>query len=322
MTDAVVAEDLRKLYPGAERASVDGMSFTVRENEVVGLLGPNGAGKTTLVKMICGASRPTSGSVRVFGLEPLTNPLVAKSNTAAMHQGAPVEMMCPAVDSLRIAARFRGIPWREIQPWVKELTAFLGIADNMRQLAFQLSGGQRQRLQLARALLAIPRLLILDEPSAALDVAGRRLIWELVTWLRDEHGVTVLWASHNIDELERNCDRVIVLDKGRLLRFATPKELVAEYGAVHLLVTVGDEASIGPVLSWAAQAECEADVSGADIRLHPREQNGRIQELMSALTDHCRDTKVPLARLSVETDSLEDVFMRLTHDEGRTSVES
>lgn len=322
-TDALVVAGLRKRYPGAERPSIDGLSFRVRAGEVAGLLGPNGAGKTTLVKMVCGVSKPTAGSVTVFGADPFLAPLVAKHNIAAMHQGAALDMMLPAVDTLRIAARFRGLRWRDIRPWVHELTDFLGLdGATLRKLAFQLSGGQKQRLQLARALLGVPRLLVLDEPSAALDVAGRRLIWEFITWLRTEHHVTILWASHHIDELERNCDRVLVLNQGRMIRFAPPRELVHDYGSAHLLVTVRDDSSVPAVVSWATAAGCQAETSGPDVRIRPPERNGAAQSLLSALTEHCRQSGLPLVSVSVQTDSLEDVFMRLTHDGGRTRVEA
>ena len=316
-----MANGLTKTYPKAPAPAIDDVSFAVDPEEVVGLLGPNGAGKSTLIRMICGVSQPTAGTVSVFGSDPVREPMRAKTRTAAMHQGAPLDMMLPSIECLRIAARFRGLSWREVEPWVGELTEFLGLKDAMRQLAFQLSGGQKQRLQLARALLAVPQLLILDEPSAALDVAGRRMIWELVEWLRTEYRVTVLWASHNIDELERNCDRVLVINKGRLLRFARPQELVDEFGAAHVVVTVLDEQAAETVMSWAVAEGCKAERTGLDVTVHPG-VDGDAYALLPRLTDQCRAAGVALHRISVETDSLEDIFMRLTRTEKRTNVQS
>jgi ABC-2 type transport system ATP-binding protein len=320
MNGALVANGLTKTYPKAPAPAIDDASFAVEAEEVIGLLGPNGAGKSTLIRMICGVSQPTAGTLSVFGFDPVREPMRAKTRTAAMHQGAPLDMMLPSIDCLRIAARFRGLSWREISPWVAELTEFLGLKDSMRQLAFQLSGGQKQRLQLARALLAVPQLLILDEPSAALDVAGRRMIWELVEWLRSEYRVTVLWASHNIDELERNCDRVLVIDKGRLLRFGRPRDLVDEFGASHVVVTVLDERAAETVMTWAVAEGYKAERTGLDVHVHPG--TGDAYALLPRLADQCRAVGVALHRISVETDSLEDVFMRLTRTEKRANVQS
>lgn len=317
MTAAVIATRLEKRYPKADRPAITDFSFAVEPQEVVGLLGPNGAGKSTLMRMICGASHPTSGSLAIFGFDPIKQPVAAKARVAAMHQGSPMDMMLPAVDCLRIAARFRAISWRDARPWIDELTEFLGLKDVLNQLVFQLSGGQRQRLQLARALLAIPQLLILDEPSAALDPAGRRLIWDLVEWLRDDYRVTVLWASHNIDELERNCDRVIVVNRGRNIKFARPRDLIDEFGVAHLLVTVREEQAVAQVVSWAVSAGHKAESTGLDVVLHPGADTG-VYDLIPTLTEFARTAAVDLSRVSVERDSLEDVFFRITQNEEPT----
>jgi ABC-type multidrug transport system ATPase subunit len=321
MTAAVMGTKLEKRYPKVERPAITDFSFAIEPEEIVGLLGPNGAGKSTLMRMICGASHPTSGSLAVFGFDPIREPVAAKARVAAMHQGSPIDMMLPAMDCLRIAARFRGVPWREARPWIGELTEFLGLKDVLNQLVFQLSGGQKQRLQLARALLAIPQLLILDEPSAALDPAGRRLIWDLVEWLRDDYHVTVLWASHNIDELERNCDRVIVVNQGRNIKFARPRDLVDEFGVAHLLVTVQEDQSVDRVVSWAVSAGHKAESTGLDIVVHPGPDSS-VHALIPSLTEYCRSAGAVLSRVSVERDSLEDVFFRLTQSEERANVQA
>jgi ABC-2 type transport system ATP-binding protein len=319
MGEAVLVTNLTKRYPKADRPAIADLSFAIEPQEVVGLLGPNGAGKSTLIRMICGTSQPTAGAISIFGYDPIKSPLAAKSRTAAMHQGAPLDMMLPSIECLRIAARFRGISWHDVQPWVDELTDFLGLKDLMRQLAFQLSGGQKQRLQLARALLTVPQLLILDEPAAALDVAGRHLIWDLVAWLREEYRVTVLWASHNIDEIERNCDRALVIDRGRLVRFGRPRDLVDEFGTAHVLATTRDEALTEKIATWATSVGAQPERSGADVTIRPGPA-GDAYDLIPRLTQYCHDAGVMLTRVSVETDSLENVFMRLTHAEEQTRV--
>jgi ABC-2 type transport system ATP-binding protein len=319
MGEAVLAAGLTKWYPKADRPANEDLTFAIEPQEVVGLLGPNGAGKSTLIRMLCGVSKPTAGSLAIFGFDPMRSPMEAKTRIAAMHQGAPLDMMLPAIDCLRIAAKFRGLSWREVRPWADELTEFLGLRDQLGQLAFQLSGGQKQRLQLARALLAVPQLLVLDEPAAALDVAGRPQIWDLVAWLREEYHVTVLWASHDIAEIERNCDRALVIDRARLVRFGRPSDLVAEFGTAHVVLTLRDAGLAGAVAAYAVAAGARPEQRGADLRVRPGD-GGDAYVLIASLTEYCRDAGIALTRMSVETDSLEDVFMRLTRSGEQTRV--
>jgi ABC-2 type transport system ATP-binding protein len=311
-SDVVTAAGLIKRYRGKEVPAVDGISFDIAEGEIVGLLGPNGAGKTTLIKMICGVTPPTYGQIRVFGADPVHDPVAAKNGIGAMHQTAPYDEMLSALDNLRIAARFRGLTWRVAERWALEVADYLGLADALPQLVFQMSGGQRQRLQLVRALITIPRLLILDEPSAGLDVAGRHQVERFVRWLRDDHGVTVLWTSHHIDELERNSQRVLVINHGRVLRFAHPHELVREFGGANVLVTVDDAVAGKVVLEWAETAGLVATAEGTEVRIEDAVARDVLPELMR----YCEDSGVAIAGASTVTDSLENVFLRMTENDG------
>jgi ABC-2 type transport system ATP-binding protein len=307
----VSAVDVTKRYRRKPTPAVDGMSFEIAEGETIGLLGPNGAGKTTLMKLICGVIAPTTGRMRVFGVDPVREPVIAKSGVGAMHQTAPYDQMLSGLDNLRIAARFRGISWPAVRPWALEVAEYLDVAEALPRLVFQLSGGQRQRLQLVRALLTIPRLLILDEPSAGLDVAGRHQVERFVRWLRSRFGVTVLWSSHHIGELERNCQRVLVMDRGRALRFAHPAELVREYGGAHVVVTVDDAVAGKVVAEWADTAGYPATVSDTEVRI----DGVQTQDVLPDLPRYCLEAGVTVAGVVTVTDSLEDVFLRMTGKE-------
>ncbi|GGL07158.1 ABC transporter ATP-binding protein [Sphaerisporangium melleum] len=309
-SDVVTAEQLTKRYRGKQTPAVDGVSFEIARGETIGLLGPNGAGKTTLIKMICGVTAPTSGRIRVFDADPVRQPVLAKSHIGAMHQSGPFDMMLPAIDNLRIAARFRGLRWRDVAPWSLEVAEYLGLKDVLSQFCFQLSGGQRQRLQMVRALITIPRLLILDEPSAGLDVSGRHQVERFVTWLREEHGVTVLWTSHHIDELERNSQRVMVVDHGRVLRFAKPRELVEEFGTTHMLVTVDDPEASRAVAGWAEQAGFAATAEDTQVHVH----GAQVRDVLPELSRYCQDNAVAITGISTALDSLEKVFLRMTEE--------
>lgn len=311
-TEVVTAAGLTKRYRGKDAPAVDGISFDISEGEIVGLLGPNGAGKTTLIKMICGVTPPTSGQIRVFGADPIRDPLAAKTGIGAMHQTAPYDEMLSALDNLKIAVRFRGLRWHAAERWVLEVADYLGMTRALSSLVFQMSGGQRQRLQLVRALITVPRLLILDEPSAGLDVAGRHQVERFVRWLRDDHGVTVMWTSHHVDELERNSQRVLVINRGHVLRFAHPRELVQEFGGAHVLVTVDDVVAAKVVLEWAATAGLAAVADGTEVRI----DGVQSRDVLPGLLRYCEESGVAISGVSTATDSLENVFLQLTENDG------
>ena len=307
----VTAVDLTKRYRGKDSPAVDGISLEIAEGETVGLLGPNGAGKTTLIKMICGVTPPTTGQIRVFDADPVRDPITAKNGIGAMHQSAPYDEMLSGLDNLQIAARFRGLSWRAARPWALEVAEYLGLTEALPQLVFQLSGGQRQRLQLVRALLAIPRILILDEPSAGLDVAGRHEVEGFVRWLRDDFGVTILWTSHHIDELERNSQRVLVINRGKVVRFAHPRELVREFGGAYLQVTVDDAVAGKLVAEWAEGGGLSATVEDTVVRI----DGAAVRDVLPELARYCQDQGVTIAGVTTVTDSLEQVFLRMTENE-------
>jgi ABC-type multidrug transport system ATPase subunit len=310
--DVVTAVELTKRYRGKDSPAVDGVSLEIAEGETVGLLGPNGAGKTTLIKMICGVTPPTTGQIRVFGADPVRDPVGAKTGIGAMHQSGPYDEMLSGLDNLQIAAKFRGLSWRVARPWAMEVAEYLGLTDALPQLVFQLSGGQRQRLQLVRALLTIPRILILDEPSAGLDVAGRHQVERFVRWLRDDFGVTVVWTSHHIDELERNSQRVLVINRGRVVRFAHPRELVREFGGAYLQVTVDDAVAGKVVAEWAETAGLVATVEDTNVRI----EGAVVRDVLPDLSRYCQDAGVAISGVSTVTDSLEQVFLRMTENKG------
>lgn len=306
--DAVTAIALTKIYPGAPTPAVDHMTFSVPAGQSVGLLGPNGAGKTTLLKLACGVSPPTAGQITVHGAAPGGT---AKRDLAVVHQSGPFDMMLTVQDNLRIAAAFRGLSWRRVRSRAAALLDQFDLAGRAGDLVFTLSGGQRRRLQMVRALLRVPRLLLLDEPSAGLDVEGRRRVWDLIGDLRRTHGLTLVWTSHHMDELERNCERILVVQHGRILRDGSPDQLKDEAGQVTA------ELRTGSPQDWAMVAECarlaglaadrRADVfvlTGDDLRR-------RLPAVIAALTDR----QVAIESVAVAGSSLEDAFLALTRPE-------
>lgn len=311
MTAVVVAEGLTKKYGTMSRPALADVTYTLDEAEVVGLLGPNGAGKTTLVKLICGVTSRSAGTLTVCGGDPIAAAAEVKQAVAAVHQSGPMDNMLPAIDQVKIAAAFRGLRWRDVRHRVDEMLAMFDLQDVAGQLAFTLSGGQRRRLQLIRALLTVPRLLILDEPSAGLDVQGRRQMWELIAKLNAEHGTTIIWTSHYIEEIERRCSRALIIDRGRLVCDDTPARLVAAYGRQVVLVRLPDPDDRDRLRALLPpSAVTAADSSAFTI------DGASADEHLPVVIDLVRAAAARGATIEFRTPSLEDAYVALV-DQGR-----
>jgi ABC-2 type transport system ATP-binding protein len=311
VTAVVAVRSLTKHYRGRPRPAVDNVTFTLDEGNVVGLLGPNGAGKTTLVKVLCGVTTSSAGRVEVLGGDPVADAALVKRRLAVVHQSMPMDSMLPAIDNIKIAAAFRGLRWRAVRPKVDEMLAQFGLEDVLDQLAFTLSGGQRRRLQLIRALLVVPQLLILDEPSSGLDVEGRRQMWDIINKLNTEHGTSIIWTSHYIEEIERNCSRVLIVDGGKLIRDEESAALVREFGERSIRVRLpeaGDRASLLaliPADCVIASAEHTIDIGGA------------ADEHLAALINLVRNAANRGATIEFREPSLEDAYLALvSHNDG------
>jgi ABC-2 type transport system ATP-binding protein len=306
MAAIVMARSLTKQYKGMKRPAVDAITFGLDDGTVAGLLGPNGAGKTTLVKLLCGATTPSEGHVEVLGGDPVADAAIVKQRVAVVHQLMPIDNMLSAIDNVKIAAAFRGLRWRAIRPRVDEMVSQFGLEGLMGKLAFTLSGGQRRRLQILRALLVVPRLLILDEPSAGLDVQGRRQMWDVIGKLNTEHGTTIIWTSHYIEEIERNCSRVLIVDGGSLIRDEPPAVLVSEFGERSVRVCLPEAADRAQMLALipaecvTASTEDEIDIGGPDADRH-----------LTAIIGLVREAAARGATVEFRVPSLEDAYLAL-----------
>ncbi|MBN2198622.1 MAG: ABC transporter ATP-binding protein [Candidatus Aminicenantes bacterium] len=223
---ADLVKDFKKLR------AVDGVSFTVSEGEIVGLLGPNGAGKTTIIHMLLGLTTPTSGRVRVFGLDfgRHRSRILQEVNFSSTYTDMPYSLTVQ--ESLRVFARLYGVRRREEK--IRGLLETFGLTDIRRKQVRHLSTGQRTRLNLSKALVNDPRVLFLDEPTASLDPDIADKTRKLLKRVKEERGISILYTSHNMIEMEEVSDRVLFLHRGRLLAEGTPAEVVRSFRAASL----------------------------------------------------------------------------------------
>jgi len=225
---ALLLDKVVKTY-GTIRA-VDGVSFSAAPGEFIALLGPNGAGKTTLFQLLSGLFLPDSGRVEIMGQDMLRNPVPALAMLGIVFQQPALDLELSVTGNLLFHAGLHGMPRAAAKERIAAELARLGLAERAHDKAGQLSGGNRRRVELARALLHDPRVLLMDEATVGLDPASRSDLLKLMLALRQERSVAVLWATHLCDEVS-GADRVIVLHRGKVLADTTPAELISRTGA-------------------------------------------------------------------------------------------
>lgn len=305
MDVAVTVQGLQKNY-GSLRA-VDNISFEVYQGEIFGMVGPNGAGKTTTIECVEGLRRPDGGEIRVLGLDPQRDGRALRQVIGVQLQECALPARLQVGEALSLFASFYRHPLRP-QPLLDEL----GLADKVRTPFAKLSGGQKQRLFIALALISDPQVVFLDELTTGLDPQARRATWDLVRGIR-ERGKTVFLTTHYMEEAERLCDRVLIIDHGRIVALDTPENLVRSLGAESRVVFSADE--IGEEVLAALQALPEVtrvERSGERVIVY-----GRGEGLVGVVVNVLDAAGLPFRDLRTEQPNLEDVFLTLTGREMR-----
>lgn len=301
MDKALVVDSVVKRF-GATTA-VNGMTFSAERGEILALLGPNGAGKSTTLDMCEGFQRPTSGSIRVLGIDPATHPQQVRDRIGIMLQGGGSYSGVSVREMLRLAASYNVNP--HDPDWLIELLGLEGVASTTYR---RLSGGQQQRLSLALALIGRPELVFLDEPTAGLDTQSRNAVWDIVNALRND-GVTVILTTHLMDEAETLADSVVIVDRGRVIRQGTPAELTEHEGFPAITVDTATRLDTGAL----ARALSLADVTVEETRPdHYRISGSATPEVIAALAAEAARQDVAIRELSVAHRTLEDVFLDTT----------
>ena len=235
MNAVIEAEHLRKTF--GSLVAVDDLSFSVAAGECFGILGPNGAGKTSTIRMVYAFSPPSGGTLHVLGLDITRQARAVKSRIGVCQQENNIDPDLTVLQNLEVFARYFNIPAAEATRRSRELLSFMALDQRENSRAVDLSGGMIRRLVMARALLNRPELLILDEPTTGLDPQSRHQVWERLEELRAD-GLSILLTTHNMDEASRLCDRLIIVDRGRLLVEGKPAELVRRHVGRHVIEIV------------------------------------------------------------------------------------
>jgi ABC-2 type transport system ATP-binding protein len=299
MSRDVVVRGLRKEFPKV--VAVDGVDLHVQSGEIFGLLGPNGAGKTTTLEMIEGLTRPDSGEISVCGLTWERDARQIRARIGVQLQATSLYNKITPREALDLFGRY--YPKRRA---TDELMTLVQLTDKADAYHVTLSGGQAQRLALALALVNDPDVVFLDEPTAGLDPQGRRSLWEVVKKMKAEGRTTIL-TTHYMDEAESLCDRLAILDHGRILRSGTPDELIAALG-IPSVVELTFEGAAPDSSDFATRLGTGIDVRGDAWEIPTRDPKALLPRLLTAIEQE----RLEYDQVHVRRPTLEDVFLQLT----------
>jgi ABC-2 type transport system ATP-binding protein len=296
-----------------EPNAVDGIDLTIPEGELFGLLGPNGAGKTTTVGVATTRVVPTGGTVLIDGVDVRRDPATVKRSIGVVTQFNTLDRSCTTYENLYFHCRFFGWGSRPARERAERLLEDFRLQDRAGTMVTELSGGMAQRLQVARAIAHRPRVLFLDEPTAGLDPQSRIALWRILAGLRDREGITVLLTTHYIEEADRLCDRVAIIDHGRILVCDSPAALKRRVGAgtvVELQLEVAADGLPARLAELPGVRSAEPTRAGVRV-LADGQAEGLLPRIVEAAAGH------RLRDLSVTETSLETVFIELTGRELR-----
>ena len=307
MPTVIHASDLTKKY--GDFTAVDAISFEVPAGESFGLLGPNGAGKTTTMRMIGGTSTRTGGTLTVMGLDPETHGPEVRAHLGVVPQQDNLDEELRVRENLISYGRYFGLPYSYLRPKADELLEFAQLTEKAGEKVTALSGGMKRRLTIARGLVNEPQILLLDEPTTGLDPQARHILWDRLFRLKEE-GVTLIVTTHFMDEAEQLCDRLIVIDKGRIMAEGSPRSLIRQYSTREVLeVRFGSERNATVVHQLEGVGE-RNEVLPDRILIYADSGEAAMEEVTARGLN-------PLTSL-VRRSSLEDVFLRLT---GRSLID-
>ena len=298
----LIVRDLVKSYDG--RPAVDCISFELKRGECFGLLGPNGAGKTTTLRCCLGISAPDRGEVHLVGVHLPDGGRMARERVGVVPQFDNLDPDFTVAENLLVYGRYFGLSDAHIKSRIPDLLEFAGLAGKEKAALRTLSGGMKRRLTLARALVNDPDLLLLDEPTTGLDPQARHLIWERLKRLIAD-GKTILLTTHFMDEAERLCARLAIMDNGKIITQGSPRELIAQHIEPHVVEIFGDAEDTQPI-EWARtqadQLARRCEMAGETLFCYLNEPTALLERLATK----------PGLRVLHRPATLEDVFLKLT----------
>ncbi len=307
--DIIHVENLVKIYKGGIRA-VDSINLNIKKGEIYGFLGPNGAGKTTTVKMLTTMIKPTSGNAIINGLDVIKDQAKVRKMIGLVPQDLSVDDDLKGIENLELQASFYGIPKDDARERANELLKLVDLYEAKDRYVSTYSGGMRKRLDLITGLIHNPEILFLDEPTLGLDVQTRAKMWDYISKLRKEYGITIFLTTHYLEEADSLCDRIGIIDHGKIVVEGSPSELKAKVGFDVVDIVVDNPELFKNILNDVS------DISMMDnktIRFKVPESEVYLPKLFQKIYEN----RLKIQRIRVEKPSLDSVFIKYTGKEMR-----
>lgn len=300
-------KNLTKVFNGTNRA-VDDVSFTVSEGEIFGFLGPNGAGKSTTINMLTTLLRPTKGTATVCGYDIIRHPAEVRRSIGVVPQEYTADEDLTGYENVMLCADFYGIPREVSKPRVVELLNLVELTDAAKRKVDTYSGGMRRRLELAAGLVSRPRLLFLDEPTLGLDVQTRVAVWSYVKRLKEEYDMTLFMTTHYLEEADSTCDRISIIDHGKILKTGSPEELKASLGGD--IIQIGVNEAQQDISSLIMQVEHVKEVKKQDSTYRVKAEFG--EEVAPAIIEMVRSKGYHVTKISLTKPTMDEVYLEYT----------
>lgn len=315
MSEVVRVEELVKRFKDV--MAVNNVSFVVRKGEIYGLLGPNGAGKTTTIHILTTLLKPTSGRVYVAGHDVLREPDKVRRKIGIVFQDPSLDNQLSAYDNMYIHGRLYGLSGESLKKKILDLLEFVDLREFAHKQVKNFSGGMRRRLEIARSLLQEPEILFLDEPTIGLDPQTRAKIWDYITSIKKEKNITIIMTTHYMDEAEELCDRISIMDKGKIIAEGTAEQLKSILGSDVVYVRFKNNNSNGiPCLEFSVVEKC-SKIGSDMLELVVKDAASAIPEIFEVVSR----MNLKIIEVSYRRPTLNEVFIHLTGKELRDSLE-
>ena len=309
---SIQTKDLKKIY-NSGTVAVDGISFDVEEGEIFGFLGPNGAGKSTTMMILTTLLKPSGGQAFVAGFDVSTQQKNVRANIGYVQQDITIDEYLTGRENLLLQARLNHIPKDQIKPRINELLDLVELDDKADDAAITYSGGMRKRLEIAGGLLHRPKVLFLDEPTVGLDIQTRQKIWEYIKKIHNEYKMTIFLTTHYMEEADRLCSRVGIIDHGKIQTIDSPSSLKSKLGGGIITITIENSPAKEELVSKTKQIEFVRDVTISDEKLTIFSSKGT--EVAPMIFSLASNLGVSIKTVSITQPSLDDVFLSFTgHD--------
>ena len=303
----IKVKNLTKVFNNEIRA-VDGINFEINQGEIFGFLGPNGAGKTTTINMLCTLIKPTKGEANICEYSIIKNPEQVRECIGLVFQDPTLDDRLTAKENLELHARLYGVPKSQRKKRINEVLELVELSDRANSIVRTFSGGMKRRLEIARGLIHYPKVLFLDEPTLGLDPQTRKHVWDYILKLKKEFKITIMMTTHYMEEADELCDRVAIIDHGKIIASEEPKKLKDGLGGDTIILDISDKN-----LEKAKKVFKKAKFFDSQVLLSVKNAGREIKKVL----EKAKKNKIEVIEANIRKPTLNDVFLNLTGREIR-----